>query len=99
MRDNIIVGLILFGLLSILGCAFYFTLQDKVFTYDMGDKYNMTNCVFIKKGNSLENTWYDIKMNEEVVCDEGTYTYFEYDNQYTILEVEKFKNLLKDLEE
>jgi hypothetical protein len=96
-KDNVILILVLVVFIGLFVFLLKFSLKDKVFEYEGIDKYKMTNCVYIKKGNSLENSWYDNGMEKEVVCDEGVYTYFEYENQYTILEAERFRNLLEDI--
>ena len=96
-KDSVVLIIVLIVMVCLLGFLIRLSLEDKVFEYEEIDKYEMTNCVYIKKGNSLENSWYEVKMEQEVMCDEGSFTYFEYENQYTILEAERFRNLLEDI--
>jgi len=96
-KDSVMLIFMLIVVVCLFGFLSRVALKDKVFEYEGIDKYEMTNCVYIRKGNSLENTYYQHNMEQEVVCDEGVFTYFEYENQYTILEAERFRNLLEDI--
>ena len=97
MKEALIVSLIITALMAILGVMLYYSLEEKEFEYAVRDKYEMTNCVYVKRGNSLENSYMVSRMEQEVVCDDGTFEYIEYTNQYTIAEVERFKNLMNDI--
>ncbi len=96
-KEIIIVSIIIVALLGLLSGLMVRALQDEVFEYDRQDKYKMTNCIFIKRGNAIENTWYDVNMEKEVVCDEGTFTHWEYETQYTLIEAQQFRELLEDI--